>query len=90
MWRTGKAELITKTIVIVVGMSLDQVCDAVLWAPAVDDLLARIVGVHDVGPGDVTEITALFQLFNGLANLGVIKLLMDLQLSIILPIILIF
>lgn len=69
--------MITKTIVIVVGMSLDQVCDAVLWAPAVDDLLARVVGVHDVGPGDVTEITALFQLFNGLANLILLSSIMN-------------
>ena len=51
-------------------MSLDQVRHAVLGAPAVEDLLAGVVRVLDVGPGHVSEITTFLQLFHGFTNLG--------------------
>ena len=69
LWRAGEAKLITDPIVSVVGVSLDQVGHAVLGAPAVEDLLAGVVRVDDVGPGDVTEISAFLQLLSGLTDL---------------------
>ena len=50
-------------------MPLDQVCHGVAGAPAVHDLLGGVVGVDDVGPGDVPEIFALLQLLSWLAHL---------------------
>ena len=70
LWRAGKAELVSHAGVGVVGLPLDQVGHGVLGAPAVHHLGARVIGVHDVGPSNVTEISTLLQLFNGLANLG--------------------
>ena len=70
LWRAGKAELVSHAGVGVVGLPLDQVGHGVLGAPAVHHLGARVIGVHYVGPGNVTEISTLLQLFNGLANLG--------------------
>ena len=69
--RAGKAELVANPIVSVVGVSLDQVGHAVLGTPAVEDLLARVVGVDDVGPSDVTEISTLLQLFSGFTDLTI-------------------
>ena len=71
MRRAGKAELVANPIVSVVGVSLDQVGHAVLGTPAVEDLLARVVGVDDVGPSDVTEISTLLQLFSGFTDLTI-------------------
>ena len=65
----GKTELVSDSVVSVVGVSLEKVGHAVLGAPAVDHLLAGVVRVHDVGPGHVTEITAFLQFFNWLTNL---------------------
>ena len=45
-----------------VGVSLDQVRHAVLWASAVHHLLRRVVRVRDVGPRDVAEVLAALQL----------------------------
>jgi len=50
-------------------VSLDQVGHAVLGTPAVEDLLAGVVRVDDVGPSNVTEISALLQLFSGFTDL---------------------
>ena len=50
-------------------MSLDKVGHAVPGAPAVHDLLGGVVGVDDVGPGDVSEIFTLLQLLGWLAHL---------------------
>ena len=72
MWRAGEAELITNPVVSVVGVSLHQVGHAVLGAPAVEDLLAGVVRVDDVGPGDVAEISAFLQLLSGLTDLTTI------------------
>ena len=69
MRRAGETELITDPVVCVVGVSLHQVGHAVLGAPAVEDLLAGVVRVDDVGPGDVTEISAFLQLLSGLTDL---------------------
>ena len=69
LWRAGETELIANAVVCVVGVSLDQVGHAVLGAPAVEDLLAGVVRVDDVGPGDVTEISAFLQLLSGLTDL---------------------
>ena len=55
----------------VVGVSLDGVGHAVLGTPTVDDLLARVVGVHDVGPGHVPEVPTFLQLFHGFTNLRI-------------------
>ena len=71
MRRTGEAELITDPSVSVVRVPLDQVGHAVLGTPAVEDLLARVVGVDDVGPSDVTEISTLLQLFSGFTDLTI-------------------
>ena len=70
LWRAGETELITNPIVCVVRVSLDQVGHAVLRASAVEDLLAGVVRVDDVGAGDVAEISAFLQLFSGLTDLG--------------------
>ena len=67
--RASETELITNPIVCVVSVSLHQVGHAVLGAPAVEDLLAGVVRVDDVGPGDVTEISAFLQLLSGLTDL---------------------
>ena len=72
MWRAGEAELITNPVVSVVGVSLHQVGHAVLGAPAVEHLLAGVVRVDDVGPRDVTEISAFLQLLSGLTDLTTI------------------
>ena len=69
LWRAGETELITNPIVCVVRVSLDQVGHAVLGAPAVEHLLAGVVRVDDVGPGDVTEISAFLQLLSRLTDL---------------------
>ena len=71
LWRAGETELIANAVVCVVGVSLDQVGHAVLGTPAVEDLLARVVGVDDVGPSDVTEISTLLQLFSGFTDLTI-------------------
>ena len=73
LWRAGETELITNAIVCVVSVPLHQVGHAVLGAPAVEDLLAGVVGVDDVGPGDVTEISTFLQLFSWLADLTIIQ-----------------
>ena len=69
LWRAGETELITNAIVCVVSVPLHQVGHAVLGAPAVEDLLAGVVRVDDVGPGDVTEIAAFLQFLSGLTDL---------------------
>ena len=69
LWRAGEAELIANAIVSVVSVSLHQVGHAVLGAPAVEHLLAGVVRVDDVGPGDVPEISAFLQFLSGLADL---------------------
>ena len=51
-------------------MPLDQVGHAVLRASAVEYLLAGVVRVDYVGPGDVTEISAFLQLLSGFTDLG--------------------
>ena len=70
LWGAGEAELVAHAAVGVVGVPLDEVGHRVLGAPAVHDLGARVVRVHDVGPSNVTEISTLLQFFNWLANLG--------------------
>ena len=45
-----------------VGVALDEVRHAVLWASAVHHLLRRVVRVRDVGPRDVAEVLAALQL----------------------------
>ena len=72
LWRAGEAELITNPVVSVVGVSLHQVGHAVLGTPAVEDLLAGVVRVDDVGPRDVTEISAFLQLLSRLTDLTTI------------------
>ena len=69
LWGAGEAELVSHPLVGVVSMSLDQVGHTVLGASAVHDLLAGVVGVHDVGPCYITEVFAFLQLFDRLTNL---------------------
>lgn len=69
LWRTGEAELISDSVVSLIGVALDEVCHGVLWTPAMHDLLGRVVGVHDVGPRDVAEILATLQFLDGFADL---------------------
>ena len=69
LWGAGKAELVTKARVRLVGLPLHQVGDRVARAPAVHHLRRAVVRVHDVGPRDVSEVFAPLQLLHRLANL---------------------
>ena len=69
LWGAGKAELVAKARVRLVGLPLHQVGDRVARAPAVHHLRRAVVRVHDVGPRDVAEVFAPLQLLHRLANL---------------------
>ena len=69
LWGAGKAELVTKARVRLVGLPLHQVGDRVARAPAVHHLRRAVVRVHDVGPRDVSEVFAPLQFLHRLANL---------------------